>query len=111
MSARTEKPRVDPAVLEPNYNKAMKYFNAGNFDKAIEVFLEVWRLDPDFHDVAALLSKAYLLLGMTAYSDGDYTEAIRLWEKVLAIDPGNSKARRYLTRVRKEVSELTEVRN
>ena len=53
--------------------------------------------EEEVKDVASLYSQ-----GLQAYALGDLDKAINLWEKVLQLDPGHSRAKRNLERVRKE---------
>ena len=46
-------------------------------------------------------------MGMRKYSQEHYTDAIRIWEKILAIDPSNVKAQRYLQKTREESNRLS----
>ncbi|MDH5628186.1 MAG: hypothetical protein OEY69_07820, partial [Candidatus Krumholzibacteria bacterium] len=97
---------VDEAVLLSRYREGIRLFEQGNFEAATRELLVVWTAAPGFHDVADTLARAYLFLGMQAYSKGSYDEAIASWEHVLTIDPGNAKARRYLKSSREEASRL-----
>lgn len=89
---------VNNRELEEKYKRGMQHFNKGQFDHAVGLFMEVWSASPVFHDVAKLLTKSYLLIGMGAYSRDDYEAAIDAWKKALAIDPDNVKVKRYLAR-------------
>ena len=65
----------------------------------------------DFHNLTALLTKAYLLVGMNYYSAQNYKEAISVWEMALSVDPDNRKVRRYLSKANEEVRRLDRVFN
>ncbi|MDH3216604.1 MAG: PorV/PorQ family protein [Candidatus Krumholzibacteria bacterium] len=97
-AAQEVRPTVDTSLLEQKYSRGMEFFNKGDFDGAVGLFTEIWAADPSFHDVARLLTKAYLLMGMRFYSRDDYASAIEVWKKALTIDPDNVKVRRYLSR-------------
>jgi tetratricopeptide (TPR) repeat protein len=97
---------VDEAVLSPRYREGVRRFEEGDFAAAAKELQVVWTAAPGYRDVTATLTRAYLLLGMRAYSDGRYDEAIATWEKALTVDPGNGKARRYLKNARDEASRL-----
>jgi tetratricopeptide (TPR) repeat protein len=107
----TKKPAVDKSILDDMYRKGMRHFEAGNFEEATQAFLELWTLDPQYHNVSKLLTKAYLLMGMRLYSNERYEEAVNIWEKSLKIDPNNIKAKRYLIKTREEMDKLGGVSN
>jgi tetratricopeptide (TPR) repeat protein len=95
--------------LEGKYKDGMEYFENGRYESAISAFSEVWTADPGFHDVAGLLAKAYIFMGMKLYSEEKHLDAIQMWEKALTVDPGNSKAKRFLQKTREEIRKLTNV--
>ena len=84
----------------------MRSFNKGDFNTAIKSLSEVWAQDPNFHNVLPLLVKTYLLVGMNYYSEQQYSKAIQVWERALAVDPDNSKARRYISKANEIVKKL-----
>ncbi len=106
-----EKPHVDLAAMETRYKRGMDYFEAGDFDRATRSLLELWTIDPDFHDVSNILTKAYLLVGMQFYSQEQYDKAIESWEKALKIEPNNIKAKRFLMKTKGEIEKLGGVSN
>jgi tetratricopeptide (TPR) repeat protein len=99
-------PQVSRPALERKYNEGMRSFNKGDFNAAIKSLSEVWSQDPDFHNVSPLLVKTYLLVGMNHYSEQQYSKAIQVWERALAVDPSNSKARRYISKANEIVKKL-----
>ena len=98
-------------ALEAKYRRGLEYFEQGQFQAAANLLMEVWSVAPAFRNATDLLTKAYLYMGMKLYSEERYDEAIRLWERILTIDPGNTKAKRYLSRTREEASRLTGVKD
>ncbi len=102
---------IDIEVMEAKYRKAMDDFNRGNFEQATQLFMEIWMADPEFHNVSPLLVKTYLLMGMQLYSQEQYENAMEIWEKALAVDPHNTKAKRYLRKTKEEVEKLGGVFN
>jgi len=42
--------------------------------------------------------------GIRRYSDGEYVEAIEIWEKVFDLDPDNAKAKKYIKRAKYKLS-------
>jgi len=107
----TARSSVDASVLQPKYNEGLKYFQDGDFDRAVRRLHEVWVVEPGYHNVTELLTKAYLFIGMKKYSEEKYQEAIVTWERALTVDPDNVKAKRYLRKAKEEASRLSSVEN
>lgn len=99
--------RVDTRVLDAKFERGVKFFEQGQFEDAARELMAVWTVAPAHRDVARPLTRAYLFLGMKVYSEERFEDAIRIWEKILAIDPGNDKAQRYLQKTREEARRLT----
>ncbi|MFH1754258.1 MAG: PorV/PorQ family protein [Candidatus Latescibacterota bacterium] len=110
-SVKSQIPTADISVLEDKYRSGMRHFEAGNFKEATQSFLELWTLDPGYHNVSTLLTRTYLLMGMQHYSKEQYEEAVNIWEKALKIDPNNTKAKRYLIKTKGEMEKLGGVGN
>ena len=53
--------------------------------------------------------KAYQLLGIQAYTSGDYELAIENCRRALEIDPHDEKSQRYLARIREEQASVEEI--
>jgi len=100
---------VDSSVLLPKYSEGLRHFEDGDFDGAVRRLHEVWVVEPNFHNVTEILTKAYLFIGMKQYSEENYQEAIVTWERALTVDPGNVKAKRYLVKAKDEASRLSSV--
>ena len=97
---------IDSPALERAYNAGLNEFNKGNYTRAIDNLSKVWAQDPQLHNVASLLVKAYLFVGMNYYSDQNYAAAIRTWERALAVDPDNDKVKRYIQKANEIVDSL-----
>lgn len=95
------------AALDRDFSAGVKHLEEGRFGTAAETLLRVWTIAPDYRNVAEPLTKSYLFMGMQLYSQSRYEEAITIWEKILTIDPGNVKARRYLDKSRQEADRLS----
>jgi Tfp pilus assembly protein PilF len=102
---------VDVSVLQPKYSEGLRYFENGDFDRAVRRLHEVWVIEPNFHNVTEILTKAYLFIGMKQYSEENYRDAIVTWERALTVDPGNVKAKRYLRKAKDEASRLSSVQD
>ncbi|MGD8413815.1 MAG: hypothetical protein PVF33_06265 [Candidatus Latescibacterota bacterium] len=113
--ARAQAPEVrrsvDVSVLQPKYSEGLRYFENGDFDRAVRRLHEVWVIEPNFHNVTEILTKAYLFIGMKQYSEENYRDAIVTWERALTVDPGNVKAKRYLRKAKDEASRLSSVQD
>jgi tetratricopeptide (TPR) repeat protein len=92
------------AHLDELMRAGLERYGAGDFARAGKAFVEIWETAPGFENVRDVLQRTYLLLGMEHYSKNRYSEAIRAWETVLQVDPGNVKAARYLARAREETT-------
>jgi tetratricopeptide (TPR) repeat protein len=99
-------PDIDDEALDRKYESGMKHLEDGRFADAARALAQVWAVAPTYRGVAQSLVRAYLLQGMADYSDGHYDEAIDAWQRVLTIEPGNSKSQRYLRKAREERSRL-----
>lgn len=90
------------------YKQAIVYFNNKDYEGAADLFEKMLTLNPNDkraklyldekipkaakqHKTESLYNEA-----ITAYENQDYDKASDLFEEVLAIDPDNKKARRYL---------------
>jgi tetratricopeptide (TPR) repeat protein len=102
---------VGASMLRSKYNEGLRNFEKGDFDAAVRRLHEVWVVEPDYHNVTELLTKAYLFIGMKQYSEENYRDAIVTWERALTVDPDNVKAKRYLRKAKEEASRLSNVDN
>ncbi len=95
--------------LRPIYDEGVEFFKNGEFDKAIGEWENVWKRYAKYEKVEDYLVKAYLYWGMELYTKHDYQEALKIWGKVLEVDPDNEKAVRYIRRTREELGRLESV--
>jgi tetratricopeptide (TPR) repeat protein len=82
----------------------MNDFEAGRYERATRSWRDVWEVDPEHSNVRDYLVKAHLLLGIQAYTRGDYEPALEQCRRALEIEPDNDKARRYVDRIEEERS-------
>ena len=100
------------------------YFEAGALNQAIEQYQDALRLGPEFHDLRYRLGRLLLdagrsleareelqlavdarpgspanqlVLGLACYVSGDAVTARRIWEKILAENPEDTRATAYLS--------------
>ncbi len=102
-------PAADPERLREGFDAGMRAFQRGNYETAVRRWREVWELSPSYGQVASSLVKAYQLLGIQAYTGGDYTRAIENCRRALEIDPDDEKSRRYLARIEEERASVEEI--
>jgi tetratricopeptide (TPR) repeat protein len=105
----TVRPSADESALQLKYSEGLKYFEEGDFDRAVRRLHEVWIVEPGYHNVTELLTKTYVFIGLKSYSEERYQDAIVTWERALTVDPDNVKARRYLRKAKEEASRLSSV--
>ncbi|MDX1440303.1 MAG: hypothetical protein R3284_10425, partial [Rubricoccaceae bacterium] len=92
--------------MDRKYAEAMRSFKVGDFDAAIRDFRDVWAIDPEYHAVSDLLTKAYLLKGMRLYGQERYDAAAASWRLALNVEPDNEKVKRYLEKISEELQKM-----
>jgi tetratricopeptide (TPR) repeat protein len=92
--------------LRPAYERGIASFGKADFAGAIEEWEGVYRDAPGYEQVAGYLVKAYQYLGMEYYARHEYERALEVWNKILAVDPDNEKAIRYIAKTKEELSKL-----
>lgn len=105
-------PPVDHNRLEEMHKKyagGLNLYNKGDFEYAIRTLEPVWLWNPNYEQVASYLTQSLRLSGLEFYAEQRYLAAIDRWEKALAVDPGNAKVERYLTRARQELQKVGQV--
>jgi len=111
--------------LAVNYEKGLALYNAGNFPAAVQAFSVVREINPNYKDVAKLFRRAaeqisqrqqrqvvvqranntaqvqtLFYQGIEFYRQNKLREAIGVWSRILAIDPGNARAQQYIQRAK-----------
>lgn len=101
-----------------HYNEGLAFYNAQKYDEAIRSWEKVLQIDPQYQKAILNINKVnhilnydairekreqsasrekeineYYLTGLKYYNSGDLQNAIKMWEQVLRLDPGNVKAR------------------
>jgi Flp pilus assembly protein TadD len=59
--------------------------------------------------VAEYLKREYLTRGMEHFAAGRVEEAMSHWQKALAIDPADERARGYMARAQTQVARMREL--
>ena len=102
-------PTADHSRLEDmnqKYSGGRNFCNKGDFENAIRTLEPVWLWNADYEEVASYLTRSLLFSGLEFYAEQRYPVAIDRWERALAVDPGNAKAKRYLARARQELQKI-----
>ena len=88
---------LDSNLLETVYLRTLILFRDGHIDEARQLLREsAEQIQLIKEDFRAKLPETMLMLGVVAYFEGNYSEAITLLKNYLAKVPGNSGAVRYL---------------
>ncbi len=90
-------------------NKADQEVEGGQLDEAVASYEEALKLDPasesakqGLKNVERTRYRIQVLLkdGYTHRQNRDYKQAVEVWGKILAVDPGNAQARRLIVEAR-----------
>lgn len=85
----------DPAQAPSHKNAGDLHYRAGRYEDAMECYLRAVRSDPN------LGGDVYLKLGNIRYRRREREEAVRFWERSLALAPDNPMARNNLEMARR----------
>ncbi|MFQ5427486.1 MAG: tetratricopeptide repeat protein [Thermodesulfobacteriota bacterium] len=93
---------------ERHYVKGKLYFVSGKYNKAIKHFTAALKTVPDYKDAEVFLNLArlerqgfidfHINKGVTLFQKEELELAIKEWNRVLAVDPGNTEAAEYKKR-------------
>jgi len=112
-AVRKEKPKtLSPELAREAdliYREAMKYFEQGNLQDAIDDWEKVERIAPDYQSVRPYLVKAYKFVGVELYGQNKLEDAITVWKKAAALDPMNDEINDYIKRSENELRKLKEL--
>ncbi len=94
--------------LSKNFSRGEDALNTGDFATAVRYFEKVLRTDPENNAAAAYLQqakdklreqvKSLLQKGIELYTKEDYPAAIRVFSRLLTLDPNNRVAKEYYQR-------------
>jgi tetratricopeptide (TPR) repeat protein len=96
-------PKEIPAVVISRYELADGLLTAGDLTGAINALEPIVEEYPYFYEASSRLVESYMYRGLDLYSKGYIESALVYWRKVLAIDPGNAKAKRYVDKAEHEI--------
>jgi len=81
----TDEPEYVERPVEELYNEAVDSVDAGEYEAAADLFLEVERQ----HPYSVWATKAQLMSAFCYYSDGQYDDAILAVDRFIQLHPGN----------------------
>lgn len=123
MTIQLEKQRIQNHMLRGIYENAYDLYRQGDYERSQELTAKILSIDPTFQDAQMLLQASGQLKGasrgigeqvmledrfdegMNLYKEGKVVEAIRKWEEVLKLSPGNMRASYWLKKAKKEISD------
>ena len=86
--------------IDKVYEQGLAFYNAGDYQKAIDVWEKVEKNDLEYKDLKELMINATITEGITDYRQGNLEIAVSLWQKTIALDPENTEAKTYLERAK-----------
>lgn len=114
--APMKKPPVPVAPTVEQLEEAERSYQSGldavaqnRLADAVNHFESIYKTLPQYKNVSQQLQQAYLFLGMEHYTEGEPEEAIRVWNKVLRIDPKHEKALAYIRKTKQELQRIKEL--
>lgn len=126
--------RVKVQKAEKYFSQAQRAYEAGDYLTSVLEWNKVQEILPNYKETSRWLSqanqklileknpkagvkkadsRAYLFdQGLEAFKAGRYTAALRSWQNLLMLDPGNAQVKKYLqlarTKMEQEIQELAE---
>jgi cytochrome c-type biogenesis protein CcmH/NrfG len=118
--------RITLKIEEAHHiNLGFEYFTSGNFDEAASEFKAALALNPENRTAVEYLRRSVgrkslieiagdrevwrlYLKGIEHFTNGEYEEAIEVWEEVLRLDPQNENAVRNIEEARLRLRKGTE---
>lgn len=92
--------------LRATYDKGVSAIDEGRLGEGIGLLEQVYSTAGNYENTVQKLTDGYFYLGMDSYSRGRLSEAINSWQRILALDPGNSQAAKLIDKAQKELSGL-----
>jgi tetratricopeptide (TPR) repeat protein len=109
--APPEKPKVDDIIAKGKTQR-----KAGNYAAALAAFTEALEADPQNIEAATLLKATkqerdelidlHMKKGLDFFSQENFQDAMKEWNAVLDLEPGNAKALDYKDRTQKRLDAL-----
>jgi tetratricopeptide (TPR) repeat protein len=101
-----EPPKVIPNAVRIQYEKADELLTSGNVTDAINILEPIVSKYPHYYEASSRLVESYMYRGLDLYSNGYLESALAYWRKILAVDPDNAKAKRYVERTEAEIKAI-----
>ncbi len=102
--------------LKDLYEQGERYYNRGQFLQAMELFDRVLARDPNHAEAKRYLDNAQRQLnfvieqhfnrGLSHYANEDYDNAIKEWDRVLALNPDHAQCKQYREQARQKLEAL-----
>jgi len=121
-TVQLEKQKIQQHMLEGVYENALELYRHGKYEQAQELAGKILAIDPDFQDAKLVMQVSGQLQGaprgrgaektamedrfaaaLALYREGHLVEAVRKWEEVVKLSPGNMKAAYWLKKARGEM--------
>ncbi len=111
-SALRESALPDSKIVVPavKYDAGIKYYNEGNYQKAVEFFNQAFRVNSDDKKAKEWLDKVvgeqsekadmHYQQGLMSYSLGNVEDAIKAWGKALDVYPNHISTKRAMMKVK-----------
>ncbi len=98
-------PEISPEAVE-KYEEASDLLTRGAVGEAARMLADLVNQFPGYAAARAKLVEAYTYRGLDFYSKGSLAAALKVWEKALALDPGNEKLKRYINKAEIEIDQI-----
>lgn len=110
---KTEKPQPptpeQDREVETLYRGGQTAMQERRLDDALRYWELVWSLRPGYKRVDEYLKREYLMRGMEFFASGKLDEAVNCWQRVLQVDPKDSRAAGYIARARTQQARTREI--
>jgi len=110
------KTALENISIDKLLEKGLRYYQQGNYLAARSTFQQVLDKEPgnaraksyvkNIDTELGIRIDELFNMGMEKYADGDYEQAIKLWKKILDIDPNHQSARKYIQNARDRIEAL-----
>ena len=95
--------------VEALYRGGQMAMQERRLDDALRYWELVWSLRPGYKNVNEYLKREYLMRGMEFFASGKLDDAVGCWQRVLQVDPKDSRAAGYIARARTQQARTREI--
>ncbi len=109
---KSEKPPPTAAQdreVEDLYRGGQIAMQERRMDDALRYWELVWSMRPGYKSVDEFLKREYLMRGMEFFASGKLEDAVGSWQRVLEVDPKDSRAAGYIARARTQLARTREI--